>query len=62
MWDPYSPNYKTLTEPKTAAVAVSETRSSIDIAVELLAPFVTVAVALHAGVTRDNVQECSAVA
>ncbi len=62
MWDPYSPNYKTLTEPKTAALAVSQTRSSIDIAAELHAPFVTVAVAIHAGVTRDNVQECSAVA
>jgi sugar phosphate isomerase/epimerase len=62
MWDPYSPNYKTLTEPKTAALAVSETRSSIDVAAELQAPFVTVAVAIHAGITRDNVQECSAVA
>ncbi len=62
MWDPYSPNYKTLTEPKTAALAVSETRLSIDVAAELHAPFVTVAVAIHAGVTRDNVQECSAVA
>jgi D-psicose/D-tagatose/L-ribulose 3-epimerase len=62
MWDPYSPNYKTLTEPKTAALAVSETRSSIDVAAELKAPFVTVAVAIHAGITRDNVQECSAVA
>jgi sugar phosphate isomerase/epimerase len=62
MWDPYSPNYKTLTEPKTAALAVSETRSSIDIAAELRAPSVTVAVAIHTGITRDNVQECSAVA
>lgn len=62
MWDPYSPNYKTLTEPKTAALAVSETRSSIDVAAELQAPFVTVAVAIHAGISRDNVQECSAVA
>jgi D-psicose/D-tagatose/L-ribulose 3-epimerase len=61
-WDPYSPNYKTLTEPKTAALAVSETRSSIDIAAELNAPFVTVAVAVHAGVTRENVLQCSAVA
>ena len=62
MWDPYSPDYKTLTEPKTAALAVSETRSSIDVAAELQAPFVTVAVAIHTDVTRENVQECSAVA
>jgi len=62
MWDPYSPNYKTLTEPKTAALAVSETRSSIDVAAELNAPFVTVAVAIHAAITRDNVRDCSAVA
>jgi len=51
-----------LTEPKTAALAVSETRSSIDVAAELNAPFVTVAVAIHAAITRDNVRECSAVA
>jgi len=62
MWDPYSPNYKTLTEPKTAALAVSETSSSIDVAAELNAPLVTVAVAIHAPITRDNVRECSAVA
>jgi len=62
MWDPYSPNYKTLTEPKTAALAVSETRSSIDVAAELNARFVTVAVAIHAAITRDNVRDCSAVA
>jgi D-psicose/D-tagatose/L-ribulose 3-epimerase len=62
MWDPYSPNYKTLTEPKTAALAVSETRSSIDVAAELEAPFVTVAVAVHADITRENVRDCSAVA
>ena len=30
MWDPYSPTYKTLTEQKTADLAVSETKSSID--------------------------------
>lgn len=62
MWDPYSPNYKTLTEPKTAALAVSETKSSIDVAAELEAPFVTVAVAVHADITRENVRDCSAVA
>jgi len=32
MWDPYSPDFKTLTEPKTAALAVSETISTIDFA------------------------------
>ena len=47
MWDPYSPVYKTLTEPKTAELAVNETKSSIDFAAELGAPFVTVAVAIH---------------
>jgi sugar phosphate isomerase/epimerase len=62
MWDPYSPNYKTLTEPKTADLAVSETRSSIDFANELGAPFVTVAVAIHAPITPENVADCTAVA
>ena len=32
MWDPFSPTYKTLTEPKTADLAVSETKSTIDFA------------------------------
>ena len=62
MWDPYSPDYKTLTEPKTADLAVSETKSSIDFAAELGAPFVTVAVAIHDAITADNVAECTAVA
>jgi sugar phosphate isomerase/epimerase len=62
MWDPYSPVYKTLTEPKTADLAVSETKSSIDFAAELGAPFVTVAVAIHDTITADNVAECTAVA
>lgn len=62
MWDPYSPDYKTLTEPKTADLAVSETRSSTDFAAELGAPFVTVAVAIHGQITQDNVAECVAVA
>jgi sugar phosphate isomerase/epimerase len=62
MWDPYSPNYKTLTEPKTADLAVSETKSSTDFAAELGAPLVTVAVAIHAQITRDNVAECTAIA
>ncbi|MBC8450104.1 MAG: sugar phosphate isomerase/epimerase [Chloroflexi bacterium] len=61
-WDPFSPTYKTLTEPKTADLAVSETRSSVDFAAELGAPFVTVAVAIHGDITRDNVAECTAVA
>jgi sugar phosphate isomerase/epimerase len=62
MWDPYSPNYKTLTEPKTADLAVSETRTTIDVAAELGAPFVTVAVAIHDDITANNVQDCTAVA
>ena len=62
MWDPYSPNYKTLTEPKTADLAVSETKSSTDFAAELGAPFVTVAVAIHDQITPDNVAECVTVA
>jgi sugar phosphate isomerase/epimerase len=62
MWDPYSPHYKTLTEPKTAELAVSETRATIDFAAELGAPFVTVALAIHAPITRQNVAECTAIA
>ncbi len=62
MWDPYSPNYKTLTEPKTADLAVSETKSSTDFAAELGAPFVTVAVAIHDEVTPANVVNSTAIA
>jgi sugar phosphate isomerase/epimerase len=62
MWDPYSPSYKTLTEPKTADLAVSETKSSTDFAAELGAPFVTVAVAIHDQITPDNVAESVAIA
>jgi sugar phosphate isomerase/epimerase len=62
MWDPYSPNYKTLTEPKTADLAVAETKSSTDFAAELGAPFVTVAVAIHDQITPDNVAESTAIA
>jgi sugar phosphate isomerase/epimerase len=62
MWDPYSPTYKTLTESKTADLAVSETKSSIDFAAELAAPYVTVAVAIHDVIHAENVQECSAIA
>lgn len=61
-WDPYSPIYKTLTEPKTADLAVSETKSSIDFAAEVGAPFVTVAVAIHQDITSQMVGECIAVA
>ena len=35
MWDPYSPEYKTLTEPKTARLAIEETKTSIDFAEEV---------------------------
>ena len=59
---PFSPTYKTLTEPKTADLAVSETKSSVDFAAELGAPFVTVAVAIHDEITSDNVAQCTAVA
>ncbi len=62
MWDPFSPHYKTLTEPKTADLAVSETRVTLDIAAELGAPSVTVAVATHDEITADNVTESTAVA
>ena len=40
-WDPFSPTYKTLTEPKTADLAVSETKSSTDFAAELGQPLVS---------------------
>lgn len=62
MWDPYSPSYKTLTEQKTADLAISETKTTIDLASELNAPFVTVAVAIHDNITLNNVEECSAIA
>jgi sugar phosphate isomerase/epimerase len=62
MWDPFSPIYKTLTEQKTAELAVAETRTSIDFAAELGAPFVTVAVAIHTSITSENVADCTAVA
>jgi sugar phosphate isomerase/epimerase len=62
MWDPYSPNYKTLTEQRTADLAVSETKSSIDFGAELGARSVTIAVAIHDQITQDNVVECTAIA
>jgi sugar phosphate isomerase/epimerase len=60
-WDPYSPSFKTLTEQNTANLAYRETMSSIDYAAELGAPFVTVAVAIHAAITPQNLQESVAV-
>ena len=62
MWDPYSPDYKTLTERRTAELAIQETKISIDFAVEVGAPFVTVAVAIHDNITQENVQECTTIA
>jgi D-psicose/D-tagatose/L-ribulose 3-epimerase len=62
MWDPYSPDFKTLTEPRTAELAVSETKATIDFAAELGAMSVTIATAIHAPITRDNVAEATAVA
>ena len=62
MWDPYSPTFKTLTEPKTADLAVAETRSTIDFAAELGAASVTIATAIHAPITSDNVAEATLVA
>ena len=62
MWDPYSPNFKTLTEKKTADLAVSETKITIDIASELNAPFVTVAVAINDQIHTGNVAEASEIA
>ncbi len=61
-WDPFSPTYKTLTEPQTADLAVSETRSSIDFAAELDCPAVTVAVAIHDEISAENVSEATVVA
>ena len=62
MWDPYSPTYKTLTEPKTADLAVNETKSTLDFASELGARSVTIAVAIHDAITAENVGEATRVA
>lgn len=62
VWDPYSPTYKTLTEQKTADLAVSETKSTIDFASELGAPSVTIAVAIHDAITKENVSEAVGIA
>jgi sugar phosphate isomerase/epimerase len=61
-WDPFSPTYKTLTDPITAELAVRETKSTVDFAAELGAPFVTIAVAIHDQITADNVVDATAVA
>ncbi len=58
-WDPYSPHFKTMTERKTADLAIRETKEDIDIATELGAPFVTVATAIHTDITRENVKQCT---
>jgi sugar phosphate isomerase/epimerase len=62
MWDPYSPTYKTLTEPETATLAVSETKTSVDFAAALDCPAVTVAVATHDAITAENASEATRVA
>ncbi len=62
MWDPFSPCYKTLTDKKTAELAVSETKSSIDFAKEIGAPLVTVATAIHNSVTKENVKSYTEIA
>mgnify|MGYP006281870377 CR=1 FL=1 len=62
MWDPYSPTFKTLTETKTADLAVAETKSTIDFAAELGAESVTIAVAIHDAITSENVDDATAVA
>ena len=61
-WDPFSPTYKTLTDPATAELAVRETKSSIDFAAELDSPFVTIAVAIHDNIGPDNLRDATAVA
>lgn len=62
MWDPYSPDYKTLTEQRTAERAIAETRSSIDFAAEVGAPSVTIAVAIDRPIGPANVDEATTVA
>lgn len=61
-WDPYSPTFKTLTEPKTAELGVKETKTTIDFAVELGAPSVTIAVATHEIISGDTADEATSVA
>ena len=61
-WDPYSPQYKTFTDSKGAELALQETRSSIDFASEVQAPFVTIALATHQPITVDMANDCTKIA
>ncbi len=61
-WDPYSPEYKALTEEKTANKAVEETKTTIDLANEVGALFVTVATAIHRPIDKSNVNESTLIA
>lgn len=54
-WDPYSPDYKTLTGSESAKRAIKETCDTVDMASELGAKFVTVAVAIHEPISAANV-------
>lgn len=62
MWDPFSPTFKTLTEKKTAELAVQETKITLDFAAELEAGSVTIAVAIHDAITSENVNEATSIA
>jgi sugar phosphate isomerase/epimerase len=62
MWDPYSPDFKTLTNKKTAEFTIAETKSSIDLAAEFHCPLVTVATAIHEPVTGENVKAFTKIA
>lgn len=55
-WDPFSPNYKTLTGQESAKMAIDETIETINMAAELGAKFVTVAVAIHEDISQSNVR------
>ena len=61
-WDPYSPTFKTLTETKSADLAVRETETTIDFAAELGARSVTIAVAVHEPIMADGVAEATHIA
>ena len=61
-WDPYIPDYKTLTESKGAELAVSETCSTIDFAFEVGAPLVTITAVIGEGITRENAEDAVAMA
>lgn len=61
-WDPFSPDYKTLTLIKSAQLAIAETNRTVDLAQALGAPFVTVAVAIHTEIHEDNVSDAVKIA